>query len=88
MNRAPSADVLAWRSPCSVYPMAPVCWFAERMYVLTRGSALIVSSVGPSRFASAVVRVFVSVRWVLVSSSGATVSSGRGAAADSRMTQL
>src|SRR6266851_322113 len=41
------------------------------------------SSVGPSRFASTGVRVFVSARWTLRVSSSVFVSSGRGWAGDS-----
>src|SRR2546423_505009 len=42
-------------------------------------SSLTTSSVGPSRFASTGVRVLVSERWTFFCSSGALVSSGRGA---------
>src|SRR2546430_5398875 len=59
--------------------MAPVCWFAERMKTLTRSSPLTTARVGPSRFASTGVRVLVSERWTFFCSSGALVSSGRGA---------
>ena len=57
--------------------MAPVCAFAERMYVFTLMFALMSSSVGPWRFDSATVLVFVSARWTFFSSSSRTVSSGR-----------
>src|SRR5258708_27636417 len=63
--------------------MAPVWAFAERMKTLTRSSFLTSSSVGPSRFASTGVLVFVSVRWTLVVSSSVFVSSGRGVPGDS-----
>src|SRR2546428_5396065 len=48
------------------------------MKTFTRSSLFTISSVGPSRFASTGVRVFVSVRWTFFCSSGALVSSGPG----------
>src|SRR5439155_9970514 len=54
------------------------CWLAERMKTFTRSSLFTISSVGPSRFASTGVRVFVSVRWTFFCSSGAMVLSGPG----------
>src|SRR5207302_11190095 len=48
------------------------------MNVRTRSSAFTVSSVGPWRFASASVFVFVSARWTFFNSSGRAVSSRRG----------
>src|SRR6266487_1556022 len=48
------------------------------MNTLTRSSDLMTSSVGPSRFASTGVRVFVSERCIFFCSSGTFVSSGPG----------
>src|SRR5438445_6108150 len=48
------------------------------MKTLTRSSFLTTSSVGPSRFASTGVLVFVSERWTLTCWSGRLVSSGPG----------
>src|SRR5919201_4685734 len=48
------------------------------MKTFTRSSFFTTSSVGPSRFASTAVRVFVSARWTFRCSSGEVVSSGPG----------
>src|SRR3954471_14335579 len=57
------------------------------MNVFTRTSAFTWSSVGPCRFASATVFVFVSARWTFFCSSGCEVSSRRGGGAASAIAE-